>query len=183
VAYLLASWLPTAARAAGHATAAAVLVGTAVQAGGMVGTFALGPVLQRRGFGPLAGCFAVAALALCLVGDPGLPLAALVAVAALAGFGVLAGQPGLNALAATWYPATLRSTGLGAALGVGRFGAILGPLAASAMLERGLGFEALFRAAAVPASVTLAAVLVLGRVLGRQAPEADGAPAAPARPG
>ena len=142
-AYFVASWLPTVVREAGHETSTAVLVGTAVQTGGAIGTIVLGLVLQRVSFVPvLAACFATAAASLVLVGQPGLPLAALAGVAFLAGWATFGGQPGLNALAATHYPTDLRSPGLGAALGVGRFGAILGPLVAGAvMLYYGLTTE------------------------------------------
>jgi AAHS family 4-hydroxybenzoate transporter-like MFS transporter len=166
VAYLVSSWLPAVLRDAGHATSTAVLVGTAVQLGGLLGTFAVGAAVQRLGFAPvLAAGFTAAAAGLAVVGEPGLPVAALAAVAFVVGWGILAGQPGLNALAATFYPTDLRATGIGAALAVGRLGAVLGPLFAGALLGRGLGGGALFRAAALPALVTTAVVLALREVV------------------
>jgi AAHS family 4-hydroxybenzoate transporter-like MFS transporter len=71
----------------------------------------------------------------------------------------------VNALAATYYPTAVRSTGLGAGLGVGRFGAIFGPLLAGALLLRGWSTEALFRAAAVPAIVSALVILAMRWVL------------------
>jgi len=165
-AYFVSSWLPTVVRDAGHSTSSAVLVGTAVQVGGCLGTFVLGVVVQRLGFVPvLATCFATAAVNLVLLGRPGMPLAALAAVAFLAGWGIFGGQPGVNALAATWYPTDLRSTGIGAGLGVGRFGAILGPVLAGALMLRGWSAEELFRAAALPALASAAAILAMRRWL------------------
>jgi AAHS family 4-hydroxybenzoate transporter-like MFS transporter len=167
-AYLVSSWLPTVVRDAGHSTPGAVLAGTAVQAGGALGTLVLGLAVQRIGFVPvLLGCFASAAASLSLVATPGLPFALLSALAFVAGWGIFAGQPGLNALAATFYPTDLRSTGIGAALGVGRFGAILGPVLAAALMARGWPHQAIFRAAAVPALVSAAAVIALGVILRR----------------
>jgi AAHS family 4-hydroxybenzoate transporter-like MFS transporter len=167
-AYFVSSWLPTVVRDHGHDTATAVLVGTAVQVGGMLGTVALGLVVQRLGFAPvLTTCFAVAALNLAILASPALALGPLVAVAFVVGFGVLGGQPGLNALAATFYPTELRSTGIGVALGVGRFGAILGPLVAGALMARQWAHEEIFRAAAVPALVSAVAVLAMSRAMGR----------------
>ena len=166
-AYFVASWLPAVVRDAGHATSTAVLVGTAVQVGGALGTVVLGLLLQRLGFTPvLFACFGGAAACLAVIGRPELPLGALVAVAFLTGWGVFGGQPGLNALAATYYPVHLRSTGIGAALGVGRLGAVLGPLLAAELLRRQWSSEALFQAAAVPAIVSAVAVLALRRVAG-----------------
>jgi AAHS family 4-hydroxybenzoate transporter-like MFS transporter len=166
-AYFVASWLPTAVRDAGFSTSTAVLVGTAVQTGGAIGTLVLGLVLQRIGFVPvLTTCFAVAAVTLAVIGLPGLPLSLLVAVAFLSGWAIFGGQPGVNALAATYYPTDLRSTGIGAGLGIGRFGAILGPLVAGQLMLHQWSHEELFRAAGVPAVISATAMLVMSRFLG-----------------
>lgn len=161
-AYFVASWLPTVVREAGYQTSTAVLVGTAVQTGGAIGTVVLGFVLQRTGFVTgLTACFASAAVGLAVIGQPNLPLWGLVAVAFVAGWGIFGGQPGVNALAATWYPTDLRSTGLGAALGVGRFGAILGPLVAGALMLRGWSAQEVFQAAAIPAAASAALIFAM----------------------
>ena len=54
----------------------------------------------------------------------------------IAGWCVVGGQPGLNALSASYYPTYLRSTGVGAGLGVGRLGAIVGPYIGSVLIAR-----------------------------------------------
>jgi AAHS family 4-hydroxybenzoate transporter-like MFS transporter len=166
-AYFVSSWLPTLLSRAGHATTVAVLTGTALQLGGAIGTVVLGLVQRKVGLVPLlAGGFATAAVSLAVIGTPALPLAFLVGFVTLAGVGLLAGPPMLNALAATWYPTDLRSTGVGAGLGVGRFGAILGPLVASELVARQWSMEGLFRAAAVPALLATAVAAALPWVLG-----------------
>ncbi len=165
-AYFVSSWLPTLMRGAGHSTRVAVLVGTAMQVGGAIGTVVLGLVQRKVGLVPLlGGAFATAAASLTVIGSPSLPLAGVVAAVVLVGVGLLAGPPMLNALAATWYPIDLRSTGVGAGLGIGRFGAILGPLVASALVARQWSMEGLFRVAAVPALLAAAAALTLGWIL------------------
>jgi AAHS family 4-hydroxybenzoate transporter-like MFS transporter len=176
-AFFVASWLPTVVRDAGHSTSVAVLVGTAVQVGGMIGTFALGAVVERVGLVPLlAACFGLAAVSLAVVAHPALPLPALFAVAFAVGWGIFGGQPGLNALAATYYPADLRATGIGAALAVGRFGAILGPLAAGELMHRGWSSHELFQLAAAPAALSALLIVALRRAV--QAPGAASAAAA-----
>jgi AAHS family 4-hydroxybenzoate transporter-like MFS transporter len=180
-AYFVSSWLPTLLRRAGHPTEVAVLLGTAMQVGGAIGVVVLGLVQRKVGLVPLlAGGFATAAASLAVIGSPALPLPGLVTAVLLVGVGLLAGPPMLNALAATWYPTDLRSTGVGAALGVGRFGAILGPLVASQLVARQWSMEGLFRVAAVPALLAAAAAVALPWVLGAHARLARGAP--PARP-
>jgi AAHS family 4-hydroxybenzoate transporter-like MFS transporter len=88
-------------------------------------------------------------------------LTLLFVAAFLAGVGIFGGQPCVNALAATAYPTDLRSTGIGAGLGIGRFGAFLGPLVAGELIRRQWSTEALFQAAAVPAVISALAVLAL----------------------
>jgi MFS transporter, AAHS family, 4-hydroxybenzoate transporter len=162
-AYFISSWLPTLVRDAGHPTATAVLVGTSVQTGGVLGTIALGWVIQRVGFiRVLTGCFALASINLALIGLPSISLSMLFVVAFLAGLGIFAGQPGLNALAATVYPTEVRSTGIGSGLGIGRFGAFLGPVLAGELMRRHWSSQDLFHAAAIPAAVSAVAILCAG---------------------
>src|SRR4030095_147717 len=159
-AYFISSWLPTLVRDAGYPTSTAVLVGTAVQTGGVLGTLALGWVIQRVGFiAVLTGCFTLAAINLALIGQPELTLALLFVVAFMAGLGIVAGQPGLNAFAATVYPTGVRSTGIGAGLGIGRFGAFLGPILAGELMRRHWSSQDLFHAAAIPAVLSALAIL------------------------
>jgi len=122
--------------------------------------------MQRTGFVKvLTACFVVASVNLALIGQPSLPPRGLVAAAFLLGWGIFGGQPGVNAVAATWYPTDLRTTGLGAALGVGRFGAILGPLLAGALMVRTWTTQELFQAAAMPAALAAALVLAMRWVI------------------
>src|SRR4030095_9573525 len=98
-----------------------------------------------------------------LIGQ-GLSVFLLFVVVFTAGFGILGGQGGNNALAATYYPTDLRSTGVGAALGVGRIGSILGPTVAEFMRPRYTTQE-LFLAFAVPALLSAIAVATLRVVM------------------
>jgi AAHS family 4-hydroxybenzoate transporter-like MFS transporter len=165
-AYFVASWLPTVVRDMGYSTSIGVMVGATLQGGGVIGTLAIAGILARVGFVPvLVACFAVETVAIALIGQPGLSLTLLFVVAFLTGWGIFGGQPTLNSLSATYYPTDLRSTGIGAALGVGRCGGIIGPLIGGAMLGAQWSNEALFYAVAVPALVATLAALLLGKVI------------------
>ena len=60
--YFLSNWLPTVMRDAGYTPATAVIVGTVLQTGGVVGTLSLGWFIERFGFvRVLFVCFACAA--------------------------------------------------------------------------------------------------------------------------
>jgi MFS transporter, AAHS family, 4-hydroxybenzoate transporter len=69
-------------------------------------------------------------------------------------------QAGLNALAATYYPFSIRSTGIGWALGIGRIGSIVGPILGGIMMSRSWPTQQIFLAGAMPTLIAASAVLV-----------------------
>lgn len=161
-AYFISQWLPTMMRSAGYATETAVLAGATVQTGGVLGTLVIAGILPRVGFIPILSlCFATACAGVFLLGNPALAAGLLFVVAFLTGWGIFGGQPALNALSATFYPTDLRSTGIGAGLGVGRFGAVLGPLIAGDLIARQWTNESIFHAFAAPSLIATIAVLLM----------------------
>ncbi len=186
--YSLSNWLPTMVTGMGYSTQTAVLVGTVLQVGGTLGTFGMAWLIARRGFiVVMTVTFAVAAVSIAFIGHPGISLALLTAIVFVAGWCVVGGQPGLNALSGTYYPTYLRSTGVGAGLGVGRAGGIVGPYIGGVLLAQQWSSQQLFWAAALPAvvsTVTIAAMgAIIGSALGRRAAPMAGAdrPAHPLR--
>ena len=160
--YFLSNWLPTVVRGAGYSTSKAVLVGTTLQVGGTVGSFVLGWLIDRSSFvAVLTPCFTLACISISFIGQPGLTLALLFAVVFVAGFCVVGGQAPVNALAAIYYPTSLRSTGIGWGLGIGRMGAIVGPLLGGALIGLKWSTHALFIAAAVPALISAVVMFCL----------------------
>jgi AAHS family 4-hydroxybenzoate transporter-like MFS transporter len=163
--FFLANWLPTIATEAGYSGGTAVLVGTLLQVGGVVGTVAMGPLIDRIGFyRVLVPVFAIAVLAIGVIGQPALPLALMLAVVMVSGFCVVGAQPALIALASSVYPTTVRATGMGWSLGIGRAGSIVGPVLAGWLIGLHWTNSALFIAAAVPALLSCAMVLCMGRL-------------------
>ena len=67
-----------------------------------------------------------------------------------AGCLLLGGQTGVNAVAGTFYPTSIRSTGAGWQLGVGRLGAIIGPFVGGLLLTFSISVPWLFVIAALP---------------------------------
>jgi AAHS family 4-hydroxybenzoate transporter-like MFS transporter len=162
VLYSLSNWLPTLVTGMGYATQTAVLIGAVLQVGGTIGAFGLAWLIARGRFIPmLATTFAVATLSVAFIGQPGLSLTALGVIVFVAGWCVIGGQPGINALSATYYPTSLRSTGIGWGLGVGRIGAIVGPIIGGVLIGQKWTEQQLFWAAAAPALVTTLTFVVL----------------------
>jgi len=177
--YALSNWLATVVNGMGYSTRTAVLVSTTLQVGGTIGTFGLAWLIARRGFMPmLVATFAAATVSVALIGQPGLSLVMLFVLVFLAGWCVVGGQPGLNALAATYYPTDLRSTGVGWGLGVGRTGAIVGPYVGGMLMARHWTTQQLFLAAALPAFISMLTMIVLRLTMKAPATSADVIPVA-----
>jgi AAHS family 4-hydroxybenzoate transporter-like MFS transporter len=175
--YSLSNWLPTLVTGMGYDQQTSVLVGTLLQVGGTIGTFGLAWFIGRRGFVPvLLTSFAIAVLSIAMIGQPGMSLAALSIFVFIAGWCVVGGQPGLNAMSASYYPTYLRATGVGAGLGIGRIGAIVGPYIGGVLIGRQWGSEELFYAAAVPALISTVVMLIMRGVY-RETVAARGTPA------
>jgi MFS transporter, AAHS family, 4-hydroxybenzoate transporter len=173
--YFLAGWLPSVLADEGFSTSAASLIAGSLQVGGLVGTFGLAWLIGRGRFVPvLAASFALATASIALIGTGSVLslVPALMAVVFVAGWCVIGGQPGLNAMAATYYPTEMRSTGVGFCLGVGRIGAIIGPFLGGYLIDSQWSNDDLFFAAASAALV--AAVVMLGLKWTMKMPEANG---------
>ncbi len=175
--YFLANWLPTVLNDLGASVSAAVAIGSMLQVGGVVGTFALGSVIDRFSFRALALVYFGAVFAVGAIGQLG-HSAVLVSLAIFAaGFCVVGGQIAANALTAGFYPTSVRASGVGWALGIGRIGSIVGPLVGGALLAAKWSTAAVFMTAAAAALIAALAALVLSRLAGtggaRQASSID----------
>jgi MFS transporter, AAHS family, 4-hydroxybenzoate transporter len=82
------------------------------------------------------------------------------------GFTVQGAQGGLNALAASFYPTAIRSTGVGWALGAGRVGSIVGPVLGGIMLSVGWHPQQIFLAGAIPSLSAAVSIMLTGRMRG-----------------
>ena len=164
--YFLSNWLPTVLNDLGASVSEAVLIGSMLQVGGVVGTFALGSIIDRFSFRALALVYFIAIFAVGAIGQLG-HSAVLVATAIfVAGFCVVGGQIAANALAAAFYPTAVRATGVGWALGIGRVGSIVGPLVGGMLLTMKWSAGAVFFAAAAAALCAALAAVCLSRLAG-----------------
>ncbi len=159
--YFLSNWLPTVLNDLGASDAQAALVGSMLQVGGVGGVITLGRLIDRFSFWALALTYLLASVAVFSIGHSShsIPLAAVAIFAT--GFCIVGGQTAANALAATFYPTSIRSTGVGWCLGIGRVGSVIGPLIGGALLALHWGTQSLFTAATVPALLAAAAALLL----------------------
>jgi AAHS family 4-hydroxybenzoate transporter-like MFS transporter len=165
VMYFLVNWLPSLLKANGLPLGMAILSTAVLNLGGVAGAILLGRLIDRANpFLILGSAYAASAVFIAVIAYAGANVPLLLIGAALAGFGVVGAQIGLNAIAASLYPIRARATGVGWALGVGRIGSILGPVAGGVLLAAGWSTQSLLLTAVGPAVIASAAVFALGRV-------------------
>jgi AAHS family 4-hydroxybenzoate transporter-like MFS transporter len=165
--YFLAGLLPTILTTdVGLDASTARILGSILQVGGVVGTFGFAWLIARRGFTPmLTAGFAVASIGIALIGSSFAltVVPVLTVILFITGWCVVGGQPGLNALAATYYPTDMRSTGIGWGLGWGRTGAIVGPMIGGHLSDWQPQY--VFMAFAIPAALSAIAMFAMHRIL------------------
>jgi AAHS family 4-hydroxybenzoate transporter-like MFS transporter len=162
--YFLSNWLPTVLNDLGASVSEAVVIGSMLQVGGVVGTFALGSLIDRFSFRALALVYFGAVFAVGAIGQLS-HSAVLVTIAIFAaGFCIVGGQIAANALAAAFYPTSVKATGVGWALGIGRIGSIVGPVVGGVLLGQKWSAAAVFMAAAVAALCAALAAFALSRL-------------------
>jgi MFS transporter, AAHS family, 4-hydroxybenzoate transporter len=164
--YFLSNWLPTVLNDLGATVSASAAIGSMLQVGGVVGTFALGSIIDRFSFRALALVYFVAVFAVAAIGQLGHSVVFVTMAIFAAGFCIVGGQIAANALAAGYYPTSLRATGVGWALGIGRVGSIVGPLVGGALLTAKWSTASVFMAAAGAALCAALAAFSLGRLAG-----------------
>ena len=136
---------------------------------GIVGAFIIGPLMDRFGaYRVITALFLTGGVFSVLLGiSLSWTAAALITASSFgSGFCTSGVQKGGNALCVYFYPTALRSTGLGWGLGIGRIGAIIGPLAVGYLLTGGWSSAAVFTATAIPMLLGAGAVAAMGRSYG-----------------
>jgi AAHS family 4-hydroxybenzoate transporter-like MFS transporter len=164
--YFLSNWLPTVLNDLGASVSSAAAIGSMLQVGGVVGTFALGSVIDRFSFRALALVYFIAVFAVGAIGQLGHSVVFVTMAIFAAGFCIVGGQIAANALAAGFYPTSVRATGVGWALGIGRVGSIVGPLIGGALLSAKWSTASVFEAAAGAALCAALAAFSLSRIAG-----------------
>ena len=164
--YFLTNWLPTVLNDLGASVSEAAVIGSMLQVGGVVGTFALGSIIDRFSFRALALVYFIAVFAVGAIGQLGHSVVFVTMAIFAAGFCMVGGQIAANALAAGFYPTSIRATGVGWALGIGRIGSIIGPLVGGVLLTMKWSAGAVFMAAAGAALCAALAAFSLSRLAG-----------------
>jgi MFS transporter, AAHS family, 4-hydroxybenzoate transporter len=126
--FLFGYWLPTVLNLIGMTPSQAVFASSLRDCGAIFAVLYLGLLIDR--VGPersLAFHYAAGAVFIALISLVAMPDAVLLAVIFFSGMTIIGSQTGANATCGALYPARMRASGLGWALGIGRLGAIAAP--------------------------------------------------------
>jgi AAHS family 4-hydroxybenzoate transporter-like MFS transporter len=172
-------WTPALLRINGIAPSQGAVVLGFHGLGALIGMASAGRLMERFGtVATLVPAFILGTLATGALGYAATSVTSMSVVIALVGVFVGMGASGSIALAALTYPTAIRSTGVGWAMGMGRFGQVIAPLTTSLMLGAGWSVVQIFLATA--AAPFIAAVFIL--LLKRHADRAAAATAVVASP-
>ncbi|HTV88106.1 MAG TPA: MFS transporter [Stellaceae bacterium] len=175
--FLFVFWLPEILHLTGMTPAQAVFSTSLNTLGAIAAVLYLGYLIDR--FGPqraLAMNFAAGVVFIALLALAALPYLALLAIIFLSGATVIGSQTGSNAACGAMYPARMRTSGIGWALGIGRLGGIAAAPLGGFLLAHGLAPKHVFLVACLFAVIAAVATALLG-VAGRRAQQP-----APGRP-
>jgi AAHS family 4-hydroxybenzoate transporter-like MFS transporter len=160
--FLFAYWMPTVLTMIGMTPSQAVFASSLRDGGAILVVLYLGIAIDR--IGPertLALHYALGAVFIATIALVALPYVALCVVSMLAGMTIIGSQTGLNGTCGKLYPARMRTSGLGWALGIGRLGAVVAPLMGGYLLARGLAPTQIFLVACAFALIAALATALL----------------------
>lgn len=171
VVYILINWLPSLVIGQGFTGRQASWVMLALQIGAAAGTLFLGWVMDRLPAWALSALIYVGILVSLTALGLASHLPGMLAAGFIAGFFATGGQCVLYALAPHFYRPSIRATGVGSAVAIGRLGAMSGPLVAGKMLALGTGTAGVMLASAP--GIVIAAVAMFYLSVRRNAAAPD----------
>ena len=158
--YALSSWLPKLMAGAGYSLGSSLSFLIALNLGGIAGALIGGRLGDRLNLVKVVICFfSTAVVSISLLGINS-PMPVLYLLIFIAGATTIGTQILLYAGAAQLYGLSIRATGLGWASGIGRNGAIVGPLLGGVLMASELPLQLNFMAFAIPGAVAALAMSV-----------------------
>jgi AAHS family 4-hydroxybenzoate transporter-like MFS transporter len=163
LAYLLVNWIPLLLRRTGMSAEDAVLGTVIFNLSGILGSclFSRHVDAASRPLRLMIGTYCASALAVAAIGVVGARFWPVMMCIFAAGFLLIGIQMTLSAFIASSYPTALRATAVGCVQAVGRFGSLLGPLAAGGLLSLGMFPAQLFASSSIAALLAAAALVPL----------------------
>lgn len=177
--YFLINWTPLIARQSGIELTSAVWAVVAINLGAIVGCLFLSRLSDRLGRVPfiIAAGFGLGAIAVAGLGYATQSGVWLISFSFLAGVLSIGAQMCAVVYCASFYGTSLRATGVGWAVGVGRIGSIVGPVLGGILVSANVSLRSLFVLIGIMSLAAGVSMLTLGQISrGREptvAPSAD----------
>ena len=160
--YLFVFWLPEILHLTGLTPSESVFATSLHALGAIAAVFYLGYLIDRYGAQrALAAHYAVGIVFIALIALVAMPYIPLLIVVFLSGATIIGSQTGANAACGALYPARMRTSGIGWALGIGRLGGIAAAPLGGFLLARGLAPRHVFLSAIVFAVIAAVATALL----------------------
>jgi MFS transporter, AAHS family, 4-hydroxybenzoate transporter len=159
--YFLTTWIPKLASATGLSEELAIYAGTVFNLGAFFGIVSQGYFSEKFGLSRTIFVYLLLTTVLMILfGFFGGSIMVLVLFGFI-GFGIQGGFVGMYSIAANIYPTEIRATGVGGAVGIGRVGAILGPLLGGVLIGCGFTMAQNFIFFAIPTLIAGIATLFI----------------------
>ena len=161
--YAMAFWVPTLLVEFGFAREQAALGAAAFGMGGLIGNIVMMSLVAIVGVKRLLALTTLLAMA-CVLTISKAEISGTFVLVMIAGLGagLVTGGVGQSALAVSLYPHSLRTTGVGWALALGRAGSIVGPAIGGLLLSFDWSARDIVLTALFPASLAILVLAVLG---------------------
>lgn len=157
--YTVLSWVPILAKQSGMPFELATYIGTAMNLGAFSGVFVMGLLIGRLGIKRVILVYVILAFVLLnLYGNLNQDFVLKFALTFGIGFFVQGGFNTMYPASTRIYPSEIRSTGVGMAMGMGRFGAILGPSLFGLLADSGASISTRFIVFSLP--IVVAGLLI-----------------------
>ncbi len=161
--YALSTWLPKFMEQAGYELKAGLSFLFAMNIGAMIGAIGGGWLADKFNIKAVLVAFLLLGSAAFVCLGYKAPVPVLYLLVTIAGATTIGTQIVLYSYVAIFYPLKIRSTGIGWASGVGRIGAIVGPILGGWLVAMQLPHSTNFMVFAIPAIIATVAVLFIAK--------------------
>ncbi len=164
VLYSMLSWITKLASSAGLSEQNSIYAGAFYNIGAFVGTISMGLLTVR--FPPkkvVPALLCAAAVAMLIFGNVEMSVAGALGMAFVIGLTLQGGYNGMWPIAVGAYPAETRATGVGFVMGIGRGGAVVGPIIAGYLMAAQVSLPSILAIYCVPLLICAACAAIAAR--------------------
>jgi MFS transporter, AAHS family, 4-hydroxybenzoate transporter len=164
--YFLTNWIPLLLRQAGLPLQDALMGTVIFNFAGIISSISFTQLIDRKVVRPinvLIAAYFVGALAVCSIGNVGMAFWPIMSTIFLGGFFVIGAQISLGAYISNYYPTSIRGTGVGWSVLVGRFGSLAGTLVGGVLVSLGSTPSQLFQISGAVPLLACASLLIFAK--------------------